>query len=61
MRLVISGTDTGVGKTVVTAALAALHPSVAVVKPAQTGVASGEPGDRGRWRSMCGGSARSSC
>jgi dethiobiotin synthetase len=36
--VVVSGTDTGVGKTVVTAALAALAgPSVAVVKPAQTG------------------------
>ncbi|GAA5041050.1 dethiobiotin synthetase [Thermocatellispora tengchongensis] len=47
--LVISGTDTGVGKTVVTAAVAALArergASVAVVKPAQTGVREGEPGD----------------
>ncbi|MFB9253078.1 dethiobiotin synthase [Sphaerisporangium melleum] len=47
--LVITGTDTGVGKTVVTAAVAALAlargASVAVVKPAQTGVAAGEPGD----------------
>ena len=54
MRLVISGTDTGVGKTVVTAALAALHPSVAVVKPAQTGVASGEPGDLEEVRRLSG-------
>ncbi|MGC5016760.1 dethiobiotin synthase [Streptosporangium sp. DT93] len=40
--LVVTGTDTGVGKTVVTAAVAALarerDASVAVVKPAQTGV-----------------------
>ncbi|MEV7808333.1 dethiobiotin synthase [Microbispora sp. NPDC088329] len=47
--LVVTGTDTGVGKTVVTAALAALArergATVAVVKPAQTGVAVGERGD----------------
>ncbi|MEU7002119.1 dethiobiotin synthase [Nonomuraea sp. NPDC046570] len=47
--LVVTGTDTGVGKTVVTAAVAALArargASVAVVKPAQTGVLPGEPGD----------------
>ncbi|WFR71004.1 dethiobiotin synthase [Prescottella defluvii] len=47
--LVVSGTSTDVGKTVVTAALAAaLHAagrSVAVCKPAQTGVAPDEPGD----------------
>ncbi|MEV0144076.1 MULTISPECIES: dethiobiotin synthase [unclassified Nonomuraea] len=47
--LIVSGTDTGVGKTVVTAAVAALArlrgSSVAVVKPAQTGVAPDEPGD----------------
>lgn len=46
---VVSGTGTGVGKTVVTAALAALAASrgerVAVVKPAQTGLAAEEPGD----------------
>lgn len=35
--LVITGTGTSVGKTVVTAALAALNPSCAVVKPVQTG------------------------
>lgn len=48
-RLVVAGTDTGVGKTVVTAALAALARAegwrVAVVKPVQTGVAPDEPGD----------------
>lgn len=47
--LIVTGTDTGVGKTVVTAAVAALArrrgAAVAVVKPAQTGVVPGEPGD----------------
>jgi dethiobiotin synthetase len=47
--LIISGTGTEVGKTIVTAAVAALAAArgggVAVVKPAQTGVAPGEPGD----------------
>jgi dethiobiotin synthetase len=44
--LVVTGTGTGVGKTVVTAAVAALAPGrVAVLKPAQTGIADGEPGD----------------
>lgn len=48
---VVTGTSTGVGKTVVTAALAAAlgggGPAgrVAVCKPAQTGLAAGEPGD----------------
>lgn len=44
--IVITGTGTGVGKTVVTAAVAALAGGrVAVLKPAQTGVLVGEPGD----------------
>ncbi|GAB2490736.1 dethiobiotin synthase [Nocardiopsis aegyptia] len=47
--LVVTGTDTGVGKTVVTAAVAAAARDtgrrVAVLKPAQTGVAADEPGD----------------
>jgi len=47
--LVVTGTGTGVGKTAVTAAIAALARSggrrVAVLKPAQTGVAADEPGD----------------
>jgi len=44
--LIVSGTGTEVGKTVATAALAACAPGrVAVVKPAQTGVADGAPGD----------------
>ncbi len=47
--LVITGTGTGVGKTVVTAAIAALGTArgerVAVLKPAQTGLARDQPGD----------------
>jgi dethiobiotin synthetase len=47
--LIVSGTGTGVGKTVVTAAIAVLaraaRERVTVVKPAQTGVAPGEDGD----------------
>jgi dethiobiotin synthetase len=46
--LFVTGTGTEVGKTVVTAALAALglvRGSVAVVKPVQTGVADDGPGD----------------
>lgn len=47
--LVITGTGTGVGKTIVTAALASVAAQagrrVAVVKPVQTGLQPGEPGD----------------
>nr|WP_193789941.1 dethiobiotin synthase [Streptomonospora alba] len=44
--LIVAGTGTGVGKTAVTAALAALHPGrAAALKPAQTGVVPGEAGD----------------
>ncbi len=47
--MVLTGTGTGVGKTVVTAAVAALalerYRSVAVLKPAQTGVGPDEPAD----------------
>ncbi len=47
--LVVTGTGTSVGKTIVTAAVSALARhrgwSVAVVKPAQTGVPLGESGD----------------
>jgi dethiobiotin synthetase len=50
--LVVTGTGTGVGKTVVTAALAALAVAtgrrVAVFKPVQTGVEPAEPGDLGQ-------------
>ena len=48
-RLLVTGTGTGVGKTVVTAAIAALAVArgerVVVVKPAQTGEPDGAPGD----------------
>jgi dethiobiotin synthetase len=44
--LIVTGTGTDVGKTVATAAIAACAKgSVAVVKPAQTGLKPGEPGD----------------
>ncbi|MER5303209.1 dethiobiotin synthase [Streptomyces lasiicapitis] len=47
--LMVSGTGTEIGKTMTTAAVAALAVaagrSVAVLKPAQTGVGPGEPGD----------------
>ncbi len=48
-RLLVTGTGTGVGKTIVTAAIAALAldagRTCTVVKPAQTGVAGDEDGD----------------
>lgn len=54
--LFVTGTDTGVGKTVATAALAvasrAAGLSPYVVKPAQTGVAPGEAGDLETVRSL---------
>ena len=54
----ITGTDTGIGKTVVTAAIAAVlqsqDRSVAVVKPAQTGVGPDEPGDVDEVRRLAG-------
>jgi len=40
--LVVTGTSTGVGKTVVTAALAVLNPGALVVKPVQTGAVDGD-------------------
>jgi dethiobiotin synthetase len=47
--VLVTGTDTGVGKTVATAAIAAAAQTaglrVGVVKPGQTGTATGEPGD----------------
>ncbi|MER7545401.1 dethiobiotin synthase [Actinomadura sp.] len=56
--LVVTGTCTGVGKTVVTAALAAVAAargaSVAVVKPGQTGAGDGEPGDLDEVRRLAG-------
>ncbi|MEU3502657.1 dethiobiotin synthase [Streptomyces hundungensis] len=56
--LVVSGTGTEIGKTITTAAVAALAladgRSVAVLKPAQTGVAPGEPGDVFEVRRLAG-------
>ncbi|MFF5258977.1 dethiobiotin synthase [Actinomadura viridis] len=56
--LVVTGTCTGVGKTIVTAALAALAAArgteVAVVKPGQTGVGPDEPGDLDVVRRLAG-------
>ncbi len=56
--LVITGTGTGVGKTVVTAAIAALAVDagrrVAVLKPVQTGCGPGEPGDLDEVRRLAG-------
>jgi len=39
---VVTGTSTGVGKTIATAALAVVTPDVLVVKPVQTGAADGD-------------------
>ncbi len=54
----VTGTDTNIGKTVATAALAAIigsnGTSVAVVKPAQTGVSTGDPGDVDEIRRLAG-------
>ena len=56
--LIVTGTGTGVGKTVVTAALAACAAgSVAVVKPAQTGLGPDEPGDLAEVTRLSGVSA----
>lgn len=56
--LFVTGTDTGVGKTVATAALVvarrAAGGSPYVVKPAQTGVAPGEAGDLQEVRRLAG-------
>lgn len=56
--LVVSGTGTGVGKTVVTAAIAALalarDDSVAVVKPAQTGTEASDAPDTETVRLLTG-------
>ena len=54
----VTGTDTEVGKTAVTAALAAaaraFGQSVAVVKPVQTGLRPGQPGDLDEVRRLAG-------
>ncbi|SCK59149.1 dethiobiotin synthase [Streptomyces sp. WMMB 322] len=56
--IVVTGTGTEVGKTVATAAMAAAALerglSVAVLKPAQTGVAAGEPADVETVRQLAG-------
>jgi dethiobiotin synthetase len=56
--LVVAGTGTGVGKTVVTSAIAALAVNagrrVAVLKIAQTGVDAGQPGDIDEVRRLAG-------
>ncbi|GAA2921719.1 MULTISPECIES: dethiobiotin synthase [Streptomycetaceae] len=55
--LVVSGTGTEIGKTVVTAAVAAACRGrrVAVLKPAQTGLAPGEEGDAAEVVRLAGG------
>jgi dethiobiotin synthetase len=56
--VLVTGTGTEVGKTVATAALASVArergSTVAVVKPAQTGLAPGEPGDVDEVRRLAG-------
>ena len=56
--MLVTGTGTEIGKTVVTAAVAALALAegrrVAVLKPAQTGVEPGEPGDVDEVRRLVG-------
>jgi dethiobiotin synthetase len=53
--VVVTGTSTGVGKTVATAALAATASgSVTVVKPVQTGAADGGPSDADEVRRLSG-------
>ena len=59
MILVVTGTSTDVGKTVATAALVARARArgaqrIAVVKPAQTGVGPGAPGDLAQVRQLAG-------
>ncbi|MDQ0797719.1 dethiobiotin synthase [Streptomyces sp. B1I3] len=55
--LVVSGTGTEIGKTIVTAAVAAAFRDrrVAVLKPAQTGLAPGAPGDAAEVARLAGG------
>lgn len=56
--LVVTGTSTGVGKTTVTSAIAALAVAagrrVAVLKPAQTGLEAAQPGDVDEVRRLAG-------
>lgn len=57
-KIVVTGTDTGVGKTTVTALLAAAFlrsgQTVRVVKPVQTGVEPGEAGDADEVNALVG-------
>ncbi|MEU3223012.1 dethiobiotin synthase [Streptomyces sp. NPDC006976] len=55
--LVVTGTGTEIGKTIVTAAVAAAAAGrgVAVLKPAQTGLEPGEPGDAAEVARLAGG------
>jgi len=57
-RIAVTGTDTGVGKTYATAALAQAFllsgRSVVVVKPVQTGIETGEPTDADEINRMVG-------
>ncbi|WP_327270227.1 dethiobiotin synthase [Streptomyces sp. NBC_01218] len=54
--LVVSGTGTEIGKTIVTAAVAAASGGrVAVLKPAQTGLAPGDHGDAAEVARLAGG------
>lgn len=63
--LAVTGTSTDVGKTIVTAALVAaastMKLAAAVCKPAQTGVAPGEPGDLAEIERLAGPVATVEC
>lgn len=43
MITIVTGTDTGVGKTIAVAALAATRPGAVVIKPVQTGIGGPDP------------------
>lgn len=62
IRLGVTGTDTGVGKTVIAVALVALLRRrglrVAAMKPVETGVLPGAPSDAARLRAAAGGKDR---
>jgi dethiobiotin synthetase len=62
IRLGVTGTDTGVGKTVIAVALVALLRRrglrVAAMKPVETGVLAGAPTDAARLRGAAGGGDR---
>lgn len=53
--VIVTGTSTGVGKTIATAAIAATTTgTVVVVKPVQTGIGDGSPGDADVVRALTG-------